>query len=89
MPRPARRAVVLVCDGLGVGAAPDADTYGDAGSDTLGHVLDRVPTPLPNLESLGLLSLLEPSRGGKATGARGKAYELSAGFRVALSGNIT
>lgn len=79
MPRPARRAVVLVCDGLGVGAAPDADTYGDAGSDTLGHVLDRVPTPLPNLESLGLLSLLEPSRGGKATGARGKAYELSAG----------
>lgn len=77
MRSPARRVVVLVCDGLGVGAAPDADSYGDAGSNTLGHVLDRFPTPLPNLEALGLLALLEPPRGG--TGARGKAFELSAG----------
>jgi phosphopentomutase len=74
-----RRVLILVCDGLGVGAAPDADSYGDAGSDTLGHVLDRSPTPLPNLDALGLLSLLEPSRGGRRTGARGKAFELSAG----------
>jgi len=74
-----RRVVILVCDGLGVGAAPDAEEYGDAGSDTLGHALDRHPTPLPNLESLGLLSLLDPSRGGRGTGARGKAFELSAG----------
>jgi phosphopentomutase len=74
-----RRVVIFVCDGLGVGAAPDAGTYGDASADTLGHVLDSVPTPLPHLESLGLLSLLEPSRGGRATGARGKAWELSAG----------
>lgn len=74
-----RRVLIVVCDGLGVGAAPDADAYGDAGADTLGHVLDRVPTPLPNLESLGLLALLEPSRGGRLTGARGKAFEISAG----------
>jgi phosphopentomutase len=74
-----RRAVIFVCDGLGVGSAPDAAAYGDAGSDTLGHVLDRIPTRLPHLESLGLLALLEPSRGGRSTGARGKAYELSAG----------
>jgi phosphopentomutase len=74
-----RRVVIFVCDGLGVGAAPDADAYGDAGADTLGHVLDSVPTPLPHFESLGLLSLLVPSRGGRATGARGKAWELSAG----------
>src|SRR6476659_6858043 len=72
------RAVVVVCDGLGVGAAPDAAAYGDAGSDTLGHALDRHPVPLPNLESLGLLSVLEPARG-RAAGARGKAFELSAG----------
>ena len=71
-----RRALILVCDGLGVGAAPDAAAYGDAGSDTLGHALDRHPVPLPNLESLGLLSLLEPARG-RAAGARGKAFELS------------
>jgi len=74
-----RRVLILVCDGLGVGAAPDAPAYGDAGADTLGHVLDRFPTPLPNLEALGLLALLEPLRGGRREGARGKAYELSAG----------
>jgi phosphopentomutase len=71
-----RRAVVLVCDGLGVGAAPDADSYGDAGSDTLAHVLGRHPTPLPNLERLGLLTLAGL---GVPRGARGKATELSAG----------
>jgi phosphopentomutase len=73
-----RRVLILVCDGLGVGAAPDAEAYGDAGTDTLGHALERFPVPLPNLDSLGLLSLLEPARG-RSTGARGKAYELSAG----------
>jgi phosphopentomutase len=71
-----RRAVILVCDGLGVGAAPDAAAYGDAGSDTLAHVLERHPTPLPNLERLGLLTLAGL---GVPQGARGKATELSAG----------
>ena len=33
-----RRAIILVLDGVGVGAAPDAAAYGDAGSDTLGNV---------------------------------------------------
>jgi phosphopentomutase len=73
------RIVIFVCDGLGVGAAPDAEAYGDAGTDTLGHVLDREPIPLPHLESLGLLAVLDPPRGGRPTGARGKAFELSAG----------
>ncbi|HKF44652.1 MAG TPA: phosphopentomutase [Thermoanaerobaculia bacterium] len=71
----ARRAVILVCDGLGVGEAPDAEAYGDAGSNTLAHVLEKHPTPLPNLEKLGLLSLI----GGRESGCRGKAMELSAG----------
>lgn len=73
-----RRVVIVVCDGLGVGEAPDADRYGDAGSDTLGHVLDAHPTELPNLERLGLLDVLDPSRG-TGRGARGRALELSAG----------
>ena len=77
-PDPAKRVVLLVCDGLGIGAAPDAAGYGDAGSDTLGHVLDAHPTELPNLSRLGLLSTLRPSRG-PASGARGRMSELSAG----------
>ena len=50
-----RRAVILVLDGVGCGAAPDAADYGDAGSDTLGHVASAVGgLTLPHLERLGL-----------------------------------
>ena len=70
------RVVIVVCDGLGIGAAPDAAAYGDTGSDTLGHVLERHPVSLPNLERLGLTAL---SGRGPATGARGRLIELSAG----------
>jgi phosphopentomutase len=46
---------VLVVDGLGVGALPDAAEYGDAGSHTLSHLADAVGgLTLPTLEALGL-----------------------------------
>jgi phosphopentomutase len=49
------RALLLVLDSVGIGAAPDADAYGDAGADTLGHVRSRRPgLALPALRSLGL-----------------------------------
>jgi len=50
-----RRAVILVLDGVGVGAAPDAAAYGDVGSDTLGNVARaRGGLTLPNLAVAGL-----------------------------------
>jgi phosphopentomutase len=50
-----RRAVILVLDGVGIGAAPDAPAYGDAGSDTLGNISRAVSGfSLPALERLGL-----------------------------------
>lgn len=50
-----RRAVILVMDGVGAGAAADAADYGDVGSDTLGHVAEAVGgLRLPALEALGL-----------------------------------
>jgi phosphopentomutase len=50
-----RRAALIVIDGLGIGAAADADRYGDTGSDTLGNVARAVRgLALPNLERLGL-----------------------------------
>ena len=49
------RVIVMVLDGLGVGALPDAPLYGDAGSNTLGHVAERSGgLALPTLEGLGL-----------------------------------
>ena len=32
------RVVLIVLDSVGVGSSPDADEYGDGGSNTLGHV---------------------------------------------------
>jgi phosphopentomutase len=60
---PARRAVVIVLDGVGAGAAHDAARYGDDGSDTLGHVAEAVGgASLPFLEALGL-GRAKPMRG--------------------------
>lgn len=53
-----RRAVLCVLDGVGFGAAHDADQYGDAGSNTLGNVAAATAGfALPGLEALGLGSL--------------------------------
>ena len=50
-----RRAVILVLDGVGVGAAPDAAQYGDVGSDTLGNLARAIGgLKLPNLAAAGL-----------------------------------
>ena len=50
-----RRALIVVLDGVGIGAAPDAADYGDVGSDTLGNLSRAVGgLRLPNLEALGL-----------------------------------
>lgn len=48
------RVFLIVLDGVGVGALPDAEAYGDAGSDTLGNLARLVPLRLPTLRGLGL-----------------------------------
>jgi phosphopentomutase len=45
---------LIVLDGAGIGAMPDAPEWGDAGSDTFGHILESREVRLPNLQSLGL-----------------------------------
>ena len=53
MPLP-DRVFLTVLDSVGVGELPDADAYGDRGSDTLGNISRAVPLQLPALRSLGL-----------------------------------
>lgn len=49
------RVALVVLDGVGVGAAPDADIYGDSGSNTLANTARAVGGfHLPNLERMGL-----------------------------------
>jgi phosphopentomutase len=41
-------------DSAGIGEMPDAANWGDAGADTLGHILESRKVSLPNLQKLGL-----------------------------------
>ena len=38
-----QRVFLIVLDSLGIGAMPDAESFGDTGTDTLGHISDTVP----------------------------------------------
>jgi phosphopentomutase len=48
------RAILCILDSFGIGGAPDAADYGDAGADTLGHIAANYQISLPNLDALGL-----------------------------------
>ncbi len=78
-----RRAVILVLDGVGVGAAPDAADYGDAGSDTLGNLARACGgISLPNLAAAGLGNIAAIEGVAPATepeGAWGKMRPASSG----------
>src|SRR3954471_24487037 len=60
-----RRAAILVLDGVGIGAAPDAAAYGDVGSDTLGNLArarNGLRLPALELPGLGNVAPLEGTR---------------------------
>ena len=84
------RAAIVIMDSLGVGELPDAARYSDAGTDTLGHVLDNYPLDIPNLRHLGIGNIEKPDdpsglvAGGRlavddSRGVYGRLAEKSAG----------
>lgn len=76
------RFALIVLDGVGIGEAPDAARFGDAGSDTLGNVARAVGGyRLPYLEALGLACCrpLEGMRCGEPLAAHGVAVPRSQG----------
>ena len=78
-----KRAIVIVMDSVGIGELPDADRYGDVGSNTLGNIAEKTPGfELRNLQKLGLGNI-DGSKGYKAEpqpiGSFGKMAEVSAG----------
>ena len=53
-----KRIFTIVIDSLGVGAMPDAQEYGDVGTDTLGHIAQAAGgLYIPNLQKLGMADL--------------------------------
>ncbi|MEW6244687.1 MAG: phosphopentomutase [Bacillota bacterium] len=74
------RVVVVVLDSAGVGALPDAKSYGDDGANTLANVIERCPDiSIPNLISLGLLHILGMGEGKAACAAYGRMAMVSPG----------
>lgn len=53
-----RKVVLVVLDSVGIGELPDAEVYGDKGSNTLGNIAKHVKGfSIPNLEALGIGSI--------------------------------
>ncbi|MBR3834429.1 MAG: phosphopentomutase [Lachnospiraceae bacterium] len=53
-----KRIFLVVIDSLGIGAAEDAAKYGDEGTNTLGHISERMDDfNMPNLQKLGMANL--------------------------------
>jgi phosphopentomutase len=74
------RVILIVLDSVGAGELPDAASYGDEGSNTLGNIADAVGLHVPALRSLGLARVArigEPSP--PPAGAFGRMAEASAG----------
>ena len=58
--QPFKKVHVIVMDSVGIGEAPDADKFGDAGSNTLGHIAEKMNgLNMPNMEKLGLSNIRE------------------------------
>ena len=77
-----RRAAIIVLDGVGIGEAPDADQYGDAGSDTLGNLARAIggldlPSGQRLLGNIAALAGVPPTN--EARGAWGLLVPKSAG----------
>ncbi|SFF03066.1 phosphopentomutase [Paenibacillus catalpae] len=77
------RIAVIVLDSVGIGELPDAPSFGDSGSHTLGHIIERVRgIELPNMRRWGLDRIAELSDWkpeGEAAAYYGKMAEVSVG----------
>ncbi|MCK5913482.1 MAG: phosphopentomutase [Desulfuromusa sp.] len=78
-----KRIILIILDGVGIGAMPDANKYGDQGAATLQHVAQAVGgLHLPHLEQLGLGQIATidgVAKVSKSSGCWGKMAEKSPG----------
>ena len=90
------RAIILMLDSLGVGAAPDAEQFGDQSADTFGHIVETCPAidrserlgsvlNIPNLCRLGLGHAAAESRGAWPVGLPKITPEGAWGFAIERS----
>ncbi len=74
------RVLLIVVDSAGAGELPDAETYGDRGSNTIGNISRQVPLDVPALRSMGLAAVVDIGGARPAPiGAFGRMAEASPG----------
>ena len=76
-----KRVLWIVLDSVGCGALPDANEFGDEGSNTLGNISKVRPLDVPNMQKIGIGNI--PGTGiasiQNPIGAYGKMIEVSKG----------
>lgn len=77
-----KRVIWIVLDSVGMGELPDAERFGDKGSNTLGNIAAQVGLSVPNMRKLGLGNIegmvnIEPDK--EPTGGYGRLGEISDG----------
>ena len=77
--RKIKRVLNIVLDGCGCGNAPDAEKFGDAGANTLLHVIEKKNPDIPNLMELGLGRILGLKDAEDPVGCYGRMQEKSVG----------
>jgi phosphopentomutase len=77
------RVILIVMDSVGVGELPDANLYGDSGSNTIGNIAREVKNfKLNNLQALGIGNIdinLGLEKAESPMGSYGRAKEISPG----------
>src|SRR5690606_22334862 len=77
------RVIVIVLDGVGVGEAPDANIYGDEGSNSVANTAAKIGgLTVPHMQELGfgnIIPITGVSESQKVKGAWGKLQPKSAG----------
>lgn len=82
------RAIIAVMDSVGIGAAPDANVFGDVGSDTLGHIAEACSRgaadgrPGGGTGALHIPHLMALGLGAAAADARGSALPIAQPERI-------
>jgi phosphopentomutase len=83
-----RRAIVIVLDGCGAGAAPDAHLFNDESPSTLKHVWEHVGGfNAPNLDRLGYLAAGGIQTQTEKIARYGRLQELSMGGKDSVTGH--
>lgn len=91
------RVIIIVLDGFGVGELPDANKYGDVGSNTLRGIYERCKPNIPNMKKMGLYNIDNigiEEKENETIAAYGKLAEKSVGKNSPvghweISGHIT